>query len=686
MPMSKNGPGFGFKVSPRLLAPLGIEQLQDPALAVLELIKNSWDADAKRVAVEVRQRASTPTIVVKDNGSGMSREDFRDRWLVIGASYKREKPKSELSRPMIGEKGLGRLASYALGSCLSIESTSARKSPFLADINWDAFFRSTSVEDYKIHLKPSNIQRGTKVTISGLRGKWTEKHTDLLSTYTQFLTSVPGQVFDVSLKVDGVEYPLSDPFDAISSFAEGSLEMVVNRDGVPEITGCRVNGVDYSWVSFRNFKAQHCEPRLVGLALKLTFYLRNKIAQKLSNALASNDVNDLLEQYQGVRVYRDGINVPPYGLHGDDWAGLEKQRTKTGGPTMVPGNSQLVGELHIPASVKHLSITAGRSGFADQEAVSRLAEYVRWAVRELGTARRAHDLGLKRGQGSVPARVDASAGRRSETTDRDARKALAQVGLVPAVRQDPELRQKFERAKDAIEEVLGENEATLRLYAQLASTGIAATSFAHELRTDFDVVSEAVREIGELTGAPDHELRELLSGSWKRIKNFVALFRLVPVKSRRVRSVMDRPALLESIKGVSRLVPVDRVAIKSDVGKIRAALVPAELDAVLLNLVSNSVKAIAESQQADAGKIRVAVYDRGKDLIVSVLDNGCGVPDTVAQVMFEPLEGKFAEGTGMGLAIVRFIAERYKGSVTFIKPSLKGYAAQVDVVLRGVVQ
>src|SRR5690349_3902269 len=102
---------LNFRVSPRVLAPLGMEQLQDPALAVLELVKNSWDANATRVSIEIKRRGDRPCISVSDNGDGMGLDDFRDRWLVIGASHKRGLVREPSERPLIGEKGLGRLAS-----------------------------------------------------------------------------------------------------------------------------------------------------------------------------------------------------------------------------------------------------------------------------------------------------------------------------------------------------------------------------------------------------------------------------------------------------------------------------------------------------------------------------------------------------------------------------------------------
>ena len=116
------------------------------------------------------------------------------------------------------------------------------------------------------------------------------------------------------------------------------------------------------------------------------------------------------------------------------------------------------------------------------------------------------------------------------------------------------------------------------------------------------------------------------------------------------------------------------------------AIVPAEFDSILLNLISNSVKAIAESSNRESGKIRIALSTKGADLEIRAADNGCGVSPKVAAIMFEPLEGKFAEGTGMGLPIVKFIAERYKGRVQIAAVPTQGYATEIVISLRNVVQ
>jgi signal transduction histidine kinase len=676
-----------FRVSPAVLGPLGAEQLQDPALAVLELIKNAWDADATRVAVSVDQRAVPGKITVIDNGHGMSREEFEDRWLVIGASHKRGQEKSEKQRPLIGEKGLGRLASFALGGAVTIKSARRGHKGFVAEVNWETLRTAKSLEDYAVQISPISTRRGTRITIHDLKTAWEPADTTFLVTHAEFLASVPGERFLISLSVDGKRHAMQDPIAMILRLSEATLELKVASDGTPKIVSSVVNGVDETGIVFREMKGSEKDSRLSGVRLSLKFFRRDEAAKRLSGVLERNEVTSVLERYQGVRVYRDGINVPPYGLNGDDWAGLEKQRTATGGPTLVPGNSQLIGELHLTRRLQpHLVITAGRSGFSDQGAVGRLANYVRWAVRELGTARRAQQLGIRDDQTPVPTRVDVERPTNDATPERAARNAIAQMARAQAVRKDPELRQSIEQISTAVATVLDRNEEALRLYAQLASTGIAATSFAHELRTEFDVVSEAIRELKRSRARPDKELLDLLNDSWARIQAFATLFKVMPVKLRRIRKTLSPAELKTSVKTALGLAPPDKILSDIPVPKISVAVVPAEFDSILLNLVSNAVKAIAESRSRESGKIRVAVVGRGSDVEIRVADNGCGISPKVARVMYEPLEGHFSEGTGMGLPIVKFIAERYKGDVSPSPTPPAGYVTEMVVTLRGVVQ
>jgi signal transduction histidine kinase len=674
-----------FRVSPSVLAPLGAEQLQDPALAILELVKNAWDADATRVVINVEQRSGRGSIAVLDNGHGMTQAEFADRWLIIGASYKRERETSESGRPLIGEKGLGRLSSFALGGALSIRSGRRGKPAFVASVNWEALAAAKSLEDYAVDIAAARRTRGTRVVITKLRSEWKSVHTEFLVSHAEFLASVPGQKLSVVLRVNGKRYSVQDPVSTVSRLAEASLDMHVMPDGVPRVITCKVNGVDESDILFRDIPKDEVDARLAGMRVSLKFFRRDEATRRLGNVLERNEVRDVLERYQGVRIYRDGINVPPYGLNGDDWAALEKQRTSTGGPTLVPGNSQLVGEVHLSRKRQpHFVVTAGRSGFTDQTSVASMANYVRWAVRNLGTARRAEQLGIRSRSEQVPARVEVEPKR--DRPEQAARIALDRVSRARLVRTDPELRETLSAASTAVNTALDLAEESLRLYAQLASTGVAATSFAHELRTEFDVVSEAIDEMARSRGRPERELLDLLSTSWKRISAFAALFKVVPVKLRRQRKTLSAVEIKNSITTILGLAPPDKVQTEVVVPQLSLSMVPAELDSLIVNLVSNAVKAIAESANREQGRIRVCLETQAPDLSIRVADNGCGISPKVAAVMFEPLEGRFSEGTGMGLPIAKFIAERYGGRV-FVSPTPPArYVTDMVVQLKKVVQ
>jgi signal transduction histidine kinase len=675
-----------FKVSPAVLGPLGVEQLQDPALAILELIKNSWDADARSVKVVVDQRSAVGKIVVRDDGHGMNAKEFRDRWLVIGQSYKRTEQTSEAGRPLIGEKGLGRLASFALGNAISVESAREPRDGFVADVNWGELSRAPSLEDYEVKIVPAKAKKGTRVAIGELKGEWSQSHTEFLATHAEFLASVPGQRFSISLRVNGKHQRIEDATDTIDRLAEGFIEMKVAADGEPQITVCLVKGVDEKAIAFRSMRVSDRDRRLAGMRLQLKFFRRDAAARRLGRTLKRNEVRGVLERYQGIRMFRDGINVPPYGLNRDDWAGLEKQRTSTGGPTLVPGNSQLIGELHLSRREhSHLVVTAGRSGFADQAAVRALATYVRWTVRELGTARRAQYLGITSADVEVPGRIDDGNARTTRSLKRTIRAALTEMLQASAIATDPALASQLKQVSTSIKQVFNRDEEMLRLYAQLASSGIAATSFAHELRADFDVVSDAVDELGRMRKKPDKELLELLNWSWGRIRTFASLFKVLPVKVRRSSSTITTSDLRKSVTAILKMAPPDKVATELRVPALTLDVVPAELDSILLNLTSNAVKAIADSDNRDKGQLRVVFHARGADLELRVADNGCGIAPKVSKVMFEPLEGTFSEGTGMGLPIVKYIAERYGGAVTVASPAADGFATEIVVTLRKVV-
>jgi signal transduction histidine kinase len=658
-----------FRVSPSVLGPLGAEQLQDPTLAVLELVKNSWDADATEVTV----RVTSDHVQVEDNGAGMARADFLNKWLVIGASDKRNRTHTDGLRPIIGEKGLGRLATFAIGRKVRIESGNSRES-FSSTVDWAEVMKAESLETHPIRVRRGLGRAGTTITVEDLRRGWEASDTQLLSEYAQFLSSIPGEKFKITILADGKRLRIKKPLALFERHAEALFRVEVDADGTPNVTECRVGSTKFKKLVFRKMPTAQKDARLAGVKVVLRFLRRSEGTKVLREALRLSQAAKLLDQYHGVRVFRDGINVPPYGIRGDDWAGLERQRTSTGGPTRVPGNSQLIGEVHLSRAHSHYVVTAGRAGFTDQHAVKALARYVRWAAKEVGTARRAHEAKIT--VGAVPARIDEKSGGLSDEAEKALQVALDAAGKSEA----PEAKELARRTRSLVKK-FENTEETLRLYAQLASAGIAATSFAHELRKDFDTVTLGLSKFGRATGTVDPKILADVSDAWARVRSFAGLFRVLPVKIRRARNALTEVDIERSVQRILELAPPGRVHTKILARPVKISLVPAELDSIVLNLVTNALKAIDESSRRERGRIRVQFLDGANGFELRVADNGCGVSKAVQKIMFRPLEGRFSEGTGMGLPIVEFLAYQYGGVVALSDDAPPGYRTEFRVRL-----
>src|SRR5713101_5558577 len=123
-----------FDVDAALLRELGERLVGRADIAVAELVKNAYDADASLVQIQIDK----DRIVVEDDGHGMSETEFRNFWMRIGSPHKAAQRISRgLKRPLTGSKGVGRLAVQFLGSNVEVATTSkdVRSAELLATVD-----------------------------------------------------------------------------------------------------------------------------------------------------------------------------------------------------------------------------------------------------------------------------------------------------------------------------------------------------------------------------------------------------------------------------------------------------------------------------------------------------------------------------------------------------------------------
>lgn len=165
-----------LRFSTSILRRLGEELNPSPDQSILELVKNSYDADAVDCAIElVKTDRPGGTIKISDNGDGMDAEAIRDGWLVLGQSLKPSGGRTRLGRIRAGSKGLGRLAALRMGSSATVVSRTRTdpKRQFQLTIDWSDYDKATLVEDVMLTIKeepsPEKSRAGTEITLENLR-------------------------------------------------------------------------------------------------------------------------------------------------------------------------------------------------------------------------------------------------------------------------------------------------------------------------------------------------------------------------------------------------------------------------------------------------------------------------------------------------------------------------------------
>ncbi|HWY10592.1 MAG TPA: ATP-binding protein, partial [Bacteroidia bacterium] len=190
-----------FAIDAKTLIHLGRDSIKDHTTALIELVKNSYDADAHVVDVDIFSNEGSGMIRIADNGFGMKRSELINNWLRIGFSSKRASKLSSLGRRKTGEKGIGRISTDRLGGQLELITKTESDGIVGLKLNWDEFdVEGKDVFDIDIELtSPSKItipkkdgkdsSSGTEIIIKNIRQPWSSKNIENLYYELAALTS-----------------------------------------------------------------------------------------------------------------------------------------------------------------------------------------------------------------------------------------------------------------------------------------------------------------------------------------------------------------------------------------------------------------------------------------------------------------------------------------------------------------
>lgn len=721
-----------FKVDARALLSLGRESIKDHTTALVELIKNSYDADADNVEVEVIS-GDSPFIRVADDGEGMDSSDINNRWLRIGFSEKRTKRISQKGRRETGEKGIGRLSADRLGAKLQLRTKKANKDPAGVSVSWNDFdvegkeIGAVPVVDIELPsptLPSVGLRKtGTEIVITDLRQQWTLS--DTVTLETELSTLVPPDVAKTDFVI-WLRTARDTEFRRISSsFDEGAeLEFVGNFDlngrlsyeitERPAARGQKRKSVKHGKIPWSQHVPAQAEQadRIGKFSVKLSFFLR---AGASLAGFSLGQLREYLDTFGGVRIYRDQIRVKPYGdpNHSEgDWLGLSERRVKNpagaGRRDYRIAANQLAGAVYIGRdSNPALSDSAAREGLVHGDAYSALRAAVFGCVVILETTY--HERFVeKKAIDVAEARVDLPSFVGEIKTDiAEVAKSLSGAGaqerqssssrlITESVVRLEAVARKVALASKEISELA--NQATV--YRGLATVGIASAVFGHETES---ALAQAKLSTGLAHDAINRPVPKIALSVQELVKAREAVERVRvwgQFALSRVKKDKRRRTKLDVSNLVTNLLDEMQPLFEGSSIQLERRIEPSvsirgfamDIEALLVNLLTNSYHAanLAQKNRKVLVSLKSVQGSVSRELRLSVTDSGPGITKEHLSQIWNPLFSTRVDdrgrptGTGLGLTIVKSIIDDMSGTVLALpRGELGGAFVEVSVPLKG---
>lgn len=647
-----------LRFSPSILARLGEELVPEADQGVIELVKNAYDADATCCRVELIETGAAGGVIrVVDDGAGMTETDLKQGFLIVGRSRKDATSLTRhFGRVPVGDKGLGRLSALRLGHRVQVITRSSEQPgvELRLELDWDAFDCAEVVEDVPISLHTASSIRpaGTEIRIERLRAPFSRGTANKLARNLLLLSDPFRETNDrANVRGDpGFSAELHAPeFEDLQSKVKTSYF----KDADFRIVG-ELSATGEGQFSLLDWKGELLHtvsaPRTYTAPL-LRFDLWHFLleAARFSNKSSTlPEVRAWLKQIGGVHVYQDGIRVPPYGGPGNDWLDLNLMRVRN--PELRPGTHSAIGRVAVSHVSGVLVQKTDRMGYLENAAFQELRQFcidtLDWAARvrvsERDAKRRAEHADATKRAEKATASLNAVLAKAVPDTQRKAVDVAISQVLKATERETKVLREE------------------LQLYRSLATVGMTSAVFAHEIGRPLELLDTNLTSL--LNMIPEDRRRDAerrvgrIERSKVRLNSFVSIPLKLLAKGKRRPGRIDIDECVKNLMELLTPILEDfRVELRLELGAGKSAINGSEalIEGIVLNLVTNSIKAF-QSRASDVKERKLHVttaYDG--DVLIMVEDNAGGIKDLDIAEIFLPGVTSSAEGTGFGLTIVQ---------------------------------
>lgn len=712
--------GLVFEVDARHIRQLGRELVGNKITAVSELIKNAYDADATYVTVLFSPEASESLgcdLIISDNGTGMILDDVRQGWMIISTDTKYKKKVSNLySRKRTGSKGIGRFSAESLGNKLIMSSTvSGSTEKLIMEFDWEQYIPGVRLEEISNTYRYETCEadeHGTTLHIMGLYQAWKRPDLERIKNAI-FLLQPPFAISEVLVDKDNILDPgfkvaVQYGNEAISTAMAGNIEDVYTA-ATAWLSGCiKDDGAAIIKVASQHLginETHVLDQRFLTIGrceFKAAYFIFKRDALNPGSSVGVQRARVLAKDFGGIRLYRDHMRVMPYGDPRDDWLGLDA--IYRGRQIIAPiGRKNFFGEVLLKLDENMLIIdTASREGVIENDAFHELRRFLRdsiqWAVNLVASVRdkkgRPNDPKPNRPESRSKILAPLKGGLQNviAASSPEAQK-LALVELSEAVDQAQEIAEDSDEQEETVREQMVDEITLLRI---LASLGGSVAIFSHEVRA---VLNQAEAALGDMVeSVAENETREALEAAERNMSSlgdlasYLELY--VSKTSRRRRESISIADLIGTfIKRIQPLLDRRRIRIDHRIFPVYLRTHPmarSELEAILFNLLSNSVRAL-DKETIEERMILVKGSLVDDQVCIAFLDNGIGIPEQNRPRVFDAFyttstadDAELGLGTGLGLSIVADIARSNGGSArvaTAVEPFLTCIEVRIPAMI-----
>ena len=703
-----------FSVDAGHISRLGRELVGRQETAVSELVKNSYDADATSVKVTfIDTDEKGGSLRIWDNGHGMTREQLVGGFMRLSTSDKLHNPISPIyKRSRAGRKGIGRFAAQRLGNKLALTTRSAEDDHSLRlRINWLEFGHDQEIFSIanKLEVLQDDRKPGSTLYISDLCDAWSDSQirrvyryiTELLQPFPlskveKKIVNDPGfQVTCYRQTGDEERQVIADDESEIFSHSVATIEGWVDDEGFGYISinskKIKIDETGLPVSRLRNVVEPYQDLREVHFKAHYFIYSAEFISgHQLSRMQEMSKIKG------GMRVYRNGFRVLPYGEPYNDWLKLD---ASTRAREILPphANNSFFGYVEIQDQEgKLFEETASREGLIENSAFDELTEFVssalKSAVLRIASVREKKQTA---GQRDWKSNKDTSP---SDKVRSAAGKIVTAMGAVlkTAAPTDEETGRAYARSIERLAVELNsaadEQEVLVASYLQeigmlrvLASLGLTIGQFTHEIRHNLSALRADI-DYFESFSEPDTEEYETsirLKTNFKSLQNYAAYFDAsIAANVKREVHPIELSDVINRFKRVIEPITerylIDITTEILDYDLYTKPMHPSEWTSILFNFMTNAKKAI--DRAGAAGKIHIRVGREDGMVYLDFADNGDGISPEIEDRIFDAFftttssAGTLAEeneeilGTGLGLKIVKDIISSAGGDIELIDP------------------